>query len=92
MGAFSPEFFLQLAIAIGAAFAVYGAIRADLKNLHFRLSEERRLREIHQKEDDESIHDIRDKLGEVSNRVARFEGANDTTSRLVETLVDALKK
>lgn len=92
MEGFTPAFFLQIVIAVGTAGAVYGAIKADLKNLHHRVSEEREERRKHEAEDDATFRDLRDKLGEVSNRVARNEGANDATSRIADTLVEAIRK
>lgn len=33
---FTPEFLLQIVIAVGSGFGVYAAIRADLATLHER--------------------------------------------------------
>jgi len=33
---FSPEFVLQILVAIGSGFSVYAAIRSDLSTLHER--------------------------------------------------------
>lgn len=74
MEGFTPTFFLELMVAIGSAGCVYGAIRSDLKNLRTSFADEKRLREEHAKEDDESFHGIRSDLGEVSTRVAVIEG------------------
>jgi hypothetical protein len=88
MDGFTPTFFLQIVIAIGTAGAVYGAIKADLRNMHERMDEEREAAKAHRKEDDESFHDIRDKIGGIAGRVARMEGAND----LGEQIVSAMRK
>lgn len=92
MEGFTPAFFLQLVLVVGTAIGVYGAIKTDLRNLHHRMSEERTERTKHEAEDDVTHRELREKIGEVSNRVARNEGANDATSRIAETLVDALRR
>lgn len=74
MEGFTPTFFLQLLIAVGSAGAVYGAIKADLKNLRKDLDEEKRLRESHAANDDETHHDIRGEISAVSGRVSVIEG------------------
>lgn len=49
----SPTFILQLVIAIGSAGAVYGAIRADLRNLRERIgANEATSKEAHGRIDD----------------------------------------
>ena len=74
MEGFTPTFFLQVVIAIGTAGAVYGAIKADLKNMHARLENEIRLREAHATADDLSFHDVREHLVDIGNRVSVIEG------------------
>lgn len=84
---FTPSFFLQLAIALLSAGAVYGAIRSDIKNLHRRLDDERETAKQHRDEDDESFRDIRDKLQGHHGRISHIEGHGD----LVDKLALALK-
>ena len=44
---FTPEFWLQLFVAIGAAAGTYGAIRGDLATLHERTKNtDRRVNEL----------------------------------------------
>jgi hypothetical protein len=74
MDGFTPTFFLQLVISVLSGGIAYGVLKTDLKNTISGLNEERRLREEHEKDDDETHHDIRDKLGEVAGRVAIIEG------------------
>lgn len=74
MDGFTPAFFLQVVIAVGSAGAMYGAVRADLRNMMRGIDEERRLREEHEKSDDSTHHDIRRTIQAVSNRVALLEG------------------
>ena len=62
MDGFTPSFFLQLIIAVGSAGAVYGAIRADLNNLIRSVDQDRRLREEHAKEDNETFDELRHEL------------------------------
>lgn len=71
---FNQQFVLEVLIAVGSAGAVYGAIRADLKNLRREHDAEVKLRQEHAKQDDESFHDIRDAIGLVSTKVAVIEG------------------
>ena len=82
------ELFLQLMVALGSGGVVYGTIRADIKNMIRSIDDERRLRELHEKDDDETHHDIRGTLQEHHGRIARIEGNHD----LVETLVSALRR
>lgn len=86
------DWLYQLGISLLSVGAMYGAIRADLNNMKRSLDEERRLREHLGDTVREAFIDLREKLGEVSNRVARNEGASDATSRLAEALSDALSK
>lgn len=74
MDGFTPAFFLQVVIAVGSAGAMYGAVRADLRNMMRGIDEERRLREEHEKSDASAHHDIRGTIQAVSNRVALLEG------------------
>ena len=74
MDGFTPEFFLQVVIAIGSAGVMYGAVRSDLSNMRRSLDDERRLREKHEGEDDETHHDIRGELGILANRVSEIKG------------------
>ena len=74
MDGFTPTFFLQLLIAVGSAGAVYGAIRADLSNMQFHISEEKRLREALEEKNHKRIHDVRDMLQSVNARVSFLEG------------------
>lgn len=75
MESFTPAFFLQVVIAVGTAGAVYGAIKADLKNMHHRLSEEREARLKHEQEDDQRHGEVHNALTDLNIRVARQEGA-----------------
>ena len=86
MDGFTPSFFLQLIIAVGSAGAVYGAIRADLNNLIRSVDQDRRLREEHAKEDNETFDELRHELQEQHGRIARMEGASDLAERLVSEL------
>lgn len=86
MEGFTPAFFLQVVIAIGSGGLAYGVMKADLKNLMRSVDEERRIREKHEKDDDETHHDIRNELGILSNQVARMEGANDLSEKIVSAL------
>lgn len=86
MEGFTPTFFLQLVIAIGSGGIAYGVLRADLKNLIRSVDEDRRLREEHAKEDDNSFHEIRNELQSQHGRLARVEAANDLAERFVSAL------
>jgi hypothetical protein len=74
MEGFTPTFFLQLVISVLSGGIAYGVLKTDLKNTISGLQKETQLREDHEKEDDETHHDIRDKLGEVVSRVSILEG------------------
>lgn len=86
MEGFTPAFLLQLIIAVGSAGAVYGAIRADLKNLHYRLTEHKDTSDARLKEADQSIHEIRDDLAGHNGRLSRMEGQNDLAERMASAL------
>lgn len=86
MEGFTPTFFLQLVIAIGSAGAIYGAIRADLSNMKRSLDQDREERKAHAKDDDESFHDLRNKLGDYNGRLSRIEGQHDLAERLAEAI------
>lgn len=86
MEGFTPAFFLQVVIAIGSAGAMYGAIRADMKNLMRSIDDDRRLREMHAKEDDESFRDIRDELQVQHGRIASLEAQHNIVKDLAEAL------
>lgn len=70
----TPQFVVQLLWASFTAGGVYMGVRMDLKHMHEKIDEEKRLREAHAKEDDDSFHDIRGSLQEASNRIATIEG------------------
>jgi hypothetical protein len=56
---FTPEFILQLVLAVGAAATTYGAIRSDLARLHERTNQAlESAREAHQRID-ENMRDRR---------------------------------
>jgi hypothetical protein len=74
MDGFTPQFVLEVLIAVGSAGGVYGAIRTDLKNQREGIAEEKRLREKLAKDTDESIHDVRSDIEGVSGRVYVIEG------------------
>lgn len=74
MEGFTPSFFLQVIIALGSGVGAFYAMKADLKNMFRELENEKRLREEHEKDDDQTHHDIRDNLGSVSTRIAVLEG------------------
>jgi hypothetical protein len=74
MEGFTPTFFLQLVISVLSGGIAYGVLKTDLKNTIAGLQKETQLREDHEKDDDETHHDIRDKLGEVVSRVSILEG------------------
>ncbi len=86
MEGFTPTFFLQVLVAVGTAGAVYGAVKADLKNMHRRLEEEIEARKEHSKADDQIFHDIRGAIGLISNKVAHLEGADDLAERIAAAL------
>lgn len=86
MDGFTPTFFLQVLIAFGSAGAIYGAIKADLKNMHARIEEQATAARDHRKEDDDSFHDIRNELQGHHGRIARMEGQNDLAERVVAAL------
>lgn len=86
MEGFTPSFFLQLAIALLSAGAVYGAIRSDIKNLHRRLDEEREAAKLHRSEDDTSFHDIRNDIQGHHGRISRIEGQGDLADKLALAL------
>lgn len=86
MEGFTPTFFLQLLLVIGSAFAVYGAIKADLKNTIRSLDEERRLREEHEKDDDATHHDLRGDIQEVKVKTALLEGKQIMATELMEAV------
>jgi hypothetical protein len=67
-------FFLNLVIALMSGAIAYGVLKTDLKNTIERLNKETELREEHEKQDDETHHDIRGEVGLVSQRVAVIEG------------------
>lgn len=74
MDGFTPAFFLNLVIAIMSGGIAYGVLKTDLKNTIAGLANELRLREEHEKKDDQTHHDIRDEMSGVSNRVSIIEG------------------
>jgi len=74
MDGFTPQFVLEILIAVGSAGAVYGAIRMDLKNQREGLAEEKRLREKLAEDTDATFHDIRGGMEKVSGRVSVIEG------------------
>lgn len=83
------SFLLQLVITLVAGGALWGAIRADIKNMHVKIEEEKRLREEHAKQDDKSFHDIRGDLQGHHGRISRMEGANDVGERIAAALMKA---
>lgn len=86
MEGFTPTFFLQLLLVIGSAGAVYGAIKTDLKNMHYRLTEEREAAKHHREETATNFHEVRGAIHEHHGRLARVEGANDLAERVVSAL------
>jgi len=84
MDGFTPTFFLQLLLAVGSAGAVYGAIKADLTNTIRSLDEERRLREQHEKDDDQTHHDLRGAIQEVKVKQAMLEGKQSMAVDILE--------
>lgn len=71
---FTSQFFWQFLIGAFTGGGAYMAVRLDLKHMHEKIDEEKRLREEHAKEDDESFHDIRDHLQGIHGRVSLLEG------------------
>lgn len=71
---FTPQFFLQLLIAMASGGVAYGAIKKDLTNAIAGLAREERLREKLGTDTDASIHDIRNKMQGIDGRVSRIEG------------------
>lgn len=86
MDGFTPSFFLQLVLAVGSAGAVYGAIKSDLTNTIRSLDEERRLREEHEKNDDETHHDLRGEIQDVKVRQAVLEGKQTMANDILEAV------
>lgn len=86
MEGFTPSFVLQLLLAIGSAGAVYGAVRADLNNMARSLDEERRLREEHAKDDDETHHDLRGAIQQIKVDQARLDGKQTMAVDLLEAI------
>jgi thiamine phosphate synthase YjbQ (UPF0047 family) len=74
MDGFTPTFFLNLVVALLSGGVAYGVLKTDLANTIERVSEETRLREKHEKDDDATHHDIRGELQTVSSRIATMEG------------------
>lgn len=74
MEGFTPTFFLNLIIALMSGGVAYGVMKTDLANTIENLRKETDLREKHETEDDETHHDIRDKMGTISGRVSVLEG------------------
>lgn len=74
MEGFTPSFFLQVIIALASGVGAFAAMKADLRAMFRGLEEEKRLRELHESQDDTTHHDIRDDLGAVSTRLAMLEG------------------
>lgn len=74
MDGFTPTFFLNLVVALLSGAVAYGVLKTDLANTITRLTEETRLREKHEKDDDETHHDIRGDIQTVNSRVATLEG------------------
>lgn len=77
MEGFTPAFFLQLLIAVGTAGAVYGAIKADLRNMHRQLEELKGDFKDHVKSDDETHHELRQADQAALGRVSTIEGRLD---------------
>jgi len=71
---FTAGFFLQLIMAIAAAGAVYGAIRVHLHFIELGLTEEKRLREEHVKQDLDSFHSVNTEISRVNQRISLVEG------------------
>ena len=89
MEGFTPSFFLQLIIALGSGVGAFYAMKADLKNMHSMLEQEREAAKQHRAEDDQSFHDIRDKLSGHHGRLSRMEGASDLAERVVSAMKEA---
>ena len=86
MDGFTPSFVLQLLIGVGSAGAVYGAVRSDLNNMARSLTEDRRLREEHAREDDKTHHDIRNELQQVRLDQARLDGKQTLATDLMDAI------
>lgn len=78
---FSPEFFLQLLVAIGGIFGAYAVVRERLATLqeridsHIKLDDDRHVTiEARQSENRRSIDDLREHERELSIQLGRLEG------------------
>jgi hypothetical protein len=78
------EFWLNIGGSIAVVGAAYGALRTDLKNLHLRVDEERRLREEHSKMARETLHDMRDQIQVVVSKVAVLEDRSQLAPLLMQ--------
>jgi hypothetical protein len=67
----TPSFFLQVFFIAGA---VYGAVRLDLKYMHEKIADEKRLREVLAIDVYKEIHDVREGINSVALQVAVIEG------------------
>lgn len=86
MDTFTPGFVLQLLLAVGSAGAVYGAVRADLRNMARDIEEERRLREAHAKQADDTHHDIREEIQVLKVDLALLQGKQTLAVDLLEAI------
>ena len=92
MEGFTPQFWVQLLIQVAVLAGVFGMIRADVRNIGREITEERRLREAHAKEDDDSFHDIRDHLQTQHGRLSVLEGQNQLAERIAEAFVKGVNR
>ena len=74
MEGFTPTFFLEVLVAVGSAGALYGIIKNDLKTMHEKIEDEKRLREMLATETYKLLHGVRDEINSVALQVAVIEG------------------
>lgn len=77
---------IQILTAVASAAAVYGAVKADIKNIHHRLDEEREARKEAARENEKVHHDLRGDSQALLNRLARLEGRDNLAHEISRLL------
>ena len=86
MEGFTPQFWLQVVLTVGAVVGGYATLKSELKSIGESLKLERAEREKHAANDDVSFHDIRNHLQEHHGRLSRMEGQNDLAEKMAEAI------
>lgn len=86
MEGFTPQFWLQVVLTVGAVVGGFATLKAELKNIGRSLDLERTEREKHAASDDTTFHDIRDHLQNHHGRIAVLEGKNDLAERIADAV------